>query len=133
MRASDPPPPPPKWWRARADSFGFALQGIRYLVISQTHARLHLLATISVVAAGAGFGVSRLEWCALILATGGVWTAEAINTSIEALVDLVHPTWDRRAGTVKDLAAGAVLLAAFAAAAIGALVFYPYAVTALTK
>lgn len=100
--------------------------GIRDLVATQPHARFHALATIGVIAAGFGFGVSRLEAAVLGIAVATVWTAEAFNTAIEALVDLVHPDWARPAGRVKDLAAGAVLLAACGAAVAGVLIFYPY-------
>ena len=72
-----------------------------------------------------GFGVSRLEAVALSLAIGMVWTAEAFNTALEAFVDLVHPAWDTRAGRVKDLAAGAVLLTCLGATVVGVLVFGP--------
>lgn len=79
------------------------------------------------MAAGAyGFDVSRLEGGLLILAVGVVWAAEAANTSVEYLVDLVHPEWHPLAGRVKDLAAAAVLLAALAAAGVGMLVFLPH-------
>ncbi len=92
---------------------------------TQVHAKIHACVTLGVIAAGAGFGVSRLEWLALILAIGLVWTAEALNTALELLVDLVHPTWDERAGRIKDVAAGAVLLASVSAFSLGLLVFLP--------
>ena len=122
---SNPPPPPPKWWRSRVRSFGYAWAGVRDLVATQPHARFHLLATVGVAGAAYGFGVSPLEWVSLVLAIGMVWCAEAMNTALEFLVDLVHPEWARPAGRVKDMAAGAVLLAAVTAASTGAIVFLP--------
>ena len=122
---SDPAPPSRRWLRSRVASFGFALAGVRELVLTQPHARFHLLATLAVVTGGLALGVSRLEWAALVLSIGTVWTAEAVNTSIEWLVDLVHPEWHEAAGRVKDVAAGAVLLSAVAAVITGALVFGP--------
>jgi diacylglycerol kinase (ATP) len=59
----------------------------------------------------------------LTLAIGAVWTAEAFNSSIEFLVDLVHPEWHEHAGRIKDLSAGAVLLISIASAVIGILIF----------
>lgn len=72
-------------------------------------------------------GLARWEWISVALAAGGVWTAEALNTALEWLVDLAHPEWAEPAGRIKDVAAAAVLLAALAAAAVGVLVFGPRA------
>jgi diacylglycerol kinase len=107
-------------------SFGYALRGIGCLLRTQANARIHLAATIVVVAGGFLLGVSRPEWCALIAAIGLVWTAEGLNTAIEAVVDLASPERDPLAERAKDTAAGAVLLAALAASAIGAIVFIPH-------
>lgn len=68
----------------------------------------------------------------LTLAVGMVWSAEAMNTAVEGLVDLVHPQWARPAGRIKDMAAGAVLLAAVCAGIIGALIFLPRVYEVLT-
>lgn len=95
------------------------------LLRTQANARIHLAATIAVVACGFGGGLSRGEWCAIVLAIGLVWTAEALNTAIEAVVDLASPARHPLAGRAKDVAAGAVLCAAAAAAVIGALIFGP--------
>ena len=101
------------------------MAGVRDLISTQAHARVHLVATVAIAAAAYGFGVSPPEAAALALAVGLVWCAEALNTAIEFLVDLVHPGWARPAGRVKDMAAGAVLLAAAAAALTGAIVLVP--------
>ncbi len=126
MQASNPPPHQRKWWRSRVASFGYATKGIVTLVRTQPHAQIHLAATVIVALLGWGFGVTRMEWALLLMAIGTVWSAEAANTAIEFLVNLVHPEWHPAAGRVKDMAAAAVLLAAIAAAFIGVLVFYPY-------
>lgn len=76
--------------------------------------------------AGAAVGLSRGEWALLALAAGLVLAVELVNSAGEALVDLLHPQQDPRAGRVKDLLAGAALLAAAAAAAVGLLVFLPH-------
>ena len=111
--------------KRRTASFGFALLGIRALVATQVHARFHLAASIGVVAAGLYFGLAPWEWASVLLAIGGVWMAEALNTALELLVDLVHPAWHERAGIIKDLAAGAVLLFACAALGVALVVFGP--------
>ncbi len=109
--------------RRVARSLVFAFRGVGFLLRTQTNARLHLVATVVVIGAGFGFQISRAEWLAIVAAIGLVWTAEGVNTAIEAVVDLVSPEQHPLAGRAKDVAAGAVLLAALAAAVIGLLVF----------
>jgi diacylglycerol kinase len=109
-----------------AASFSFAFQGIVALLRTQANARIHLAAAIAVIAAGLFFGITRLEWCAIAAAIGLVWTAEGLNTAIECIVDLVSPDHHPLAGRAKDIAAGAVLIAALIAVIIGALVFIPH-------
>lgn len=118
--------PAQPWWRARISSFGFAIKGVKVLLKTQPHARFHLLATIFVVALGLYLSISATSWSLLILAIGAVWAAEAVNTAIEYLVDLVHPQWHEDAGRIKDLAASAVLLISIASALVGVLVFASY-------
>jgi diacylglycerol kinase (ATP) len=110
---------------ARAASFRYAGRGLRSLVASQPNARVHAAATLAAVALALALGLSRLEWCALVLAIGLVWVAEALNTAIEQLCDLVSREAHPLVAGAKDLAAGGVLAAALAAAGVGALVFAP--------
>ena len=112
----------------RLRSFANAAAGVRVMFTSQPNARIHAAASVVVVVAGAAFGVSLAEWCWLVLAMALVWAAEGFNTAIEALADAVHPERDPGVGRAKDVAAGAVLLAAIGAAVIGALVLGPYLV-----
>lgn len=109
--------------RKRIQSFAHAFAGVFVLMKTQANAWIHLLATIVVVSAGIAFEVSRLEWCVLVLSMAMVWVAEAINTAIEFAIDLVSPEYHELAKKSKDVAAGAVLLAAFASVAVGALIF----------
>jgi diacylglycerol kinase (ATP) len=69
--------------------------------------------------------VSPVEWCLLILATSTVWVAEALNTALERLTDLVSPGYHPLAGRAKDIAAGAVLISAILAFAVGLVIFVP--------
>jgi diacylglycerol kinase (ATP) len=105
--------------------FGWAGHGVIALFRTQENARIHLGAVVLTVVAGFVFGISRGEWIAVILAIGLVLTAEAFNTAIESVVDLASPGQHPLAGRAKDVAAGAVLLAAVTAAVVGALVFGP--------
>lgn len=111
------------WFKARVHSFGHAFRGLGDLLRTQPHARIHLLATGVVVAAGLIEGLERLEWALIALAIAAVWTAEAINTAIEAVVDLASPQWHALARRAKDVAAAAVLLAALGAVGVAVVVF----------
>jgi diacylglycerol kinase (ATP) len=91
-----------------------------------THAWIHAVATGFVVAAGFGVGVTRAEWCVLVLAIVVVWMAEALNTAFEALCDVASPEFHPLVERSKDVAAGAVLLSAIGATVVGVLVFCPY-------
>jgi diacylglycerol kinase (ATP) len=110
---------------SRIDSFGHAFRGIGSLLVSERNAWIHVLATLVVVVAGLVLGIDRDEWWAVMLAIGLVWSAEAFNTAIEGLCDVVSPEDDPRIKRVKDMAAGGVLLAALAALGVGMLVFVP--------
>lgn len=101
------------------------------MLVSQHNAWTHALATLLVLACGIGFGVTRLEWVALILAVVSVWTAEALNTAFEFLCDVASPAFHPLVEKAKDVAAGAVLLCALGAAAVGAVVFTPYVAACL--
>jgi diacylglycerol kinase len=110
----------------RLRSFGHAFRGLKVLVQTQHNARIHVVATILVVAAGALLRISPAEWALIALAIVCVWATEALNTSIEILVDLVSPDLHPLAAKAKDLAAGAVLIAAIGSVSVGALVFGPH-------
>lgn len=110
----------------RAKSFTHAGRGLALFAKTTHNAWIHLAILILAIAAGAGFGISRVEWMMLVLAAGLVLVAEAINTAIEIDIDLTSPEYHPYARDTKDVAAGAVLVAAVAAAAIGALIFAPH-------
>ena len=117
--------PPDGLWRRRVASFGHAGRGVWSAMRSEVHLRIHAAATVIVLGLGFYCDISRLEWALVALAIAGVWTAELLNTAIEALTDLASPDFHPLAGKAKDVAAGAVLLAATGAAVVGALVFGP--------
>ena len=118
--------PPDGLWRRRVASFGHAGRGVWTALRTEVHMRIHALATVGVFGAGLYYRLGRLEWALVTLAVAGVWTAELLNTAIEALTDLASPDWHPLAGKAKDIAAGAALLAALGALVVGALVFGPH-------
>lgn len=112
--------------KKRIQSFGYAWRGIRLLVSKEHNAWIHGVAILLVTVAGFCFQLTNGEWLAIVLSFGLVLGAEAINTAIERLVDLVSPQQNPLAGEVKDIAAGAVFLCAITAAVVGLIVFVPY-------
>lgn len=112
-------------FRKRIKSFQYAFNGIKLLITKEHNAWIHCFAAICVLIAGALLGLSRMEWVAVVIVIGAVLTAEAVNSSIEALADLVSPEYNEAIKRTKDLAAGAVLLMAIAAAIVGLIIFIP--------
>jgi diacylglycerol kinase len=117
----------------RLRSFGHAFRGLWILVRSQHNARIHAAAAILVVAAGVLARISPPEWALIALAVVCVWATEALNTSLEFLVDLVSPDLHSLAAKAKDVAAGAVLIAAVGSLIVGVLVFGPHVLRVLER
>ena len=105
------------------ESFNFAIEGIIHVLRTQRNMRIHFAIAIGVLVAALAFDVSRLELIALLLAIAFVLIAEMVNTAIEAAVDVASTSFDPMAKLAKDIGAGAVLIAAVNAIAVGYLVF----------
>ena len=82
--------------------------------------------TVAAVIAGFGFGLGRMEWCAIVIAMMAVWTSEALNTALEFLCDVASPEFHPLVEKAKDVAAAGVLISAMGAVVIGLLVFGPH-------
>lgn len=115
-----------EYLRRRIAAFGYAFKGLADLLRYHPHIHIHAVATVVVCAAATYLGFARADWIVLWLCIGAVWTAEAFNTSIEYLTDLVSPDYHPLAGKVKDVASAAVLLTCFAVTIVGILLFWPY-------
>lgn len=116
----------PLTFTGRLRSVRFAIRGIAIMLKTQHNAWLHAVATGLVVAVGLAVRLSPGEWCWIVLAITSVWTAETLNTAFEFLTDVASPEFHPVAGKAKDVAAGAVLLAAGGAVLIGVLVLGPH-------
>lgn len=114
-----------KYISKRANSFVYAFKGIFTMLGTQPNAVIHLVATVIVVSFGFYFGLKKWEWCAIIICMALVWIAEALNTAIEFVVNLVSPDYHPLAGKAKDVAAAAVLIAALFAVIVGLIIFAP--------
>jgi len=109
----------------RIASFGHAFRGVGAALRSELHLQFHAVASVVVLGLGLYLRLACLEWALVALAVASVWAAELFNTAIETLTNLASPGYHPLAGKAKDVAAGAVLLAALGALAVGGLVFGP--------
>ena len=107
------------------NSFGYAFTGIGTAVKSERNMKIHCIMMALVIFFGIILKISKLEWIICIALFGLVIGAEMFNTAIEYVVDLASPEKNDLAKHAKDVAAGAVLVNAIAAAIIGFLIFVP--------
>lgn len=112
-------------FQKRLQSFSFAWAGIRTLFREEHNARIHLVAAFIVIFAGFFFEINALEWLFLGLSISLVFAAEAFNSALETLCDVVSPETNENIRKTKDLAAGAVLISASFAALAGGIIFLP--------
>jgi diacylglycerol kinase (ATP) len=110
---------------SRLISFTHAARGIRQFVWREHNARIHLVATIGVITAAILLKIKGAEAAILAIVTGFVWVAEMINTVIERLADHITKQQHPEIKIIKDLAAGAVLVAAIIAVIAGLFIFIP--------
>ena len=111
--------------RSRIAAFGHAFRGWWYVLKTQHNAWIHSLFATAVILVGLWLGLKPLDWAVIVLTIAMVFTAEFINTAIEAVVDLASPVHHPLARTGKDVGAAAVLVASLAAVLIGLLILGP--------
>jgi diacylglycerol kinase (ATP) len=111
--------------RNHSKGFYHAFSGIWHFVISERNATVHLAATILVIAAAIYFRVSLGEAMALTFSIGIVWITELLNTCLEKTLDFISKDEDPKLKFIKDVAAGAVLIASFTALIVGLFIFIP--------
>ena len=107
------------------ESFRFAFSGLWYALRTQRNTRIHLTIAAAVVVLGLFLGLSYVQWAVVTLTIGFVLVSEMLNTVAETLVDLTSPGYHPLAKIVKDVTAGAVLLAAIVSIVVGLLVLGP--------
>jgi diacylglycerol kinase len=111
----------PNFWR----SLSHAVDGLVYAFRTQRNVRWHVIGALGAIALGTWLQIDAVRWAILALTIGAVCAGETINTTVEALVDLMSPEWHERAKVAKDVSAGAVLLLAITAVAVGLLILGP--------
>ena len=114
------------FFRRMFKSFGYAFRGIVVFLAKPSNAWIHLTVALGTCLAGIWFQINKTEWIMIILAIALVMLAEMFNSALETLTDLVSPEFHPLAGKAKDIAAGAVLVAALGAFLVGCLIFIPY-------
>ncbi|MEM5775996.1 MAG: diacylglycerol kinase family protein [Anaerolineaceae bacterium] len=113
------------FFKKRRISFRFAFAGLGYALRTQKNTWVHLFFTMAAITAGWVLKISALEWAVIVVCIGLVWTAEMMNTAVEAVSDLACSELHPLAKICKDVAAGAVLVAAFTSVVTGLLIFGP--------
>jgi diacylglycerol kinase len=114
-----------EFFRSRVLSFRYAFSGWWYVIRTQRNAWIHAVFSLVVILMCLWLGLTNLEWALIIGAIAMVWTAEFVNTALEAMVDLASPSRNHLARVSKDVGAAAVLIASLASALIGLLVMGP--------
>ena len=105
--------------------FGYAFEGIAYAVRTQRNFRVQLIISVLVIAAGLYFRLTPAEWAVIAVTIGLVLSMEMVNTVTEMAVDLLTQHYHPLAKVAKDVGAGAVLVTAAAAVAVGVAIFGP--------
>ena len=104
--------------------FSFAWNGLKE-VVKERNFRIHMVATLLVIIAGFFLDLNRLEWIVIILVIGIVLISETFNSVVEQIIDYLKPEIHPKAKIIKDMSAGAVLLAAITAIIVGLTIFLP--------
>jgi diacylglycerol kinase len=110
------------FFKTRALSFRYAFSGWWFVVRTQRNAWIHAVVSVAVVIVSFWVKLDRRDWAIIVIAIAMVWTAEFLNTALEAVVDLASPQQHHLARVGKDVGAAAVLIAAGCAAVIGLLI-----------
>ncbi len=117
---------PMSYLKKRSNAFKAAFAGLNQAFKSEPHLKIHLIFTVIVIIAGIYFSISKPEWFAVGLCIALVISLELINSAMEKMCDLYSKEYDPRIKYIKDVAAGAVLVASIFAAVTGVFVFWPY-------
>lgn len=109
----------------RLKSIVFAFRGAYFLLKTEASIQVQFAVTVFLIVLGLYFNISSTEWIVQLLAIGIVMSIEALNTAIEEVANFIHPEKHKKIGLIKDIAAGAVLIAAVFTIAIGLIIYIP--------
>lgn len=116
---------PLKFITGRIKAIYYSLKGGIELLRTEPSIQVQLGVAIIMTIAGFYFKISNLEWIAQVLCIGLVMGLEGINTAIEEIADFIHPEQHPTIGRLKDIAAGAVGIAALIAIIVGCIIYLP--------
>ncbi|SMO50192.1 diacylglycerol kinase family protein [Melghirimyces algeriensis] len=114
------------WFSKVLASFRYALEGLKYTLVTQRNMRIHFLAALGVLLLSLYLPLTKLEVLLLFVCILLVLVAELFNTAVEVVIDMMTEEFHPLAKVAKDVAAGAVLLSAGMAVVVGVSIFYPY-------
>ena len=107
-------------------SQGYARNGVKLIFRNERNFRIDIVIAVLVVIAGFLFKISHTDWIAISLVISMVFTAEVLNSAIEALCDTVSQDFKVNIKYAKDVSAGAVLVSAIVSVITGGIIFIPY-------
>ncbi|WP_408629608.1 diacylglycerol kinase [Aquimarina algiphila] len=105
---------------------GYAFKGAVLLIKTEPSIQVQVGIALLMITLGFYFDITSIEWILQIFAIGLVMSIEGLNTAIEAIADFIHPDFHNKIGLIKDIAAGAVFIAAITAVIIGLIIYIPY-------
>ena len=114
-----------RFFSGRFKSVGFAAKGALKLITTEHSVMTQFIIGLVMVGLGFYFDISRTEWMLQTITTGMVLGIEGLNTAIEKICDFIHPAYHERIGFIKDISAGAVMLVALSAIAVGLMIYIP--------
>ncbi|GAB1858650.1 diacylglycerol kinase family protein [Flavobacteriaceae bacterium MHTCC 0001] len=109
----------------RIKSVGYAFKGAVLLITRESSIKIQVVIAILVTIAGFYFEISKTEWLIQILTIALVMGIEGVNTAIEEVANFIHPEYHKKIGYIKDVAAGAVFIAAICAVVAGCIIYIP--------
>ena len=110
---------------ARLKSFVYATRGIIDFFKKEHNAQIHLAVTVLVIILSVFLRLNKSETIAVVFSIALVWITEMVNTAIEKTMDFISLKRQPQIRVIKDLSAGAVLIAAIAAVIVGCIIFIP--------
>jgi diacylglycerol kinase (ATP) len=109
----------------RIKSVGYAFKGAVLLITKEASIKIQLVIGLTVTIAGFYYEISTTEWMFQTLAIALVMGLEGLNTAVEEIANFVHPDFHKKIGYIKDVAAGAVFIAAVFAVILGCIIYIP--------
>ncbi|GAB5563858.1 MAG: diacylglycerol kinase family protein [Winogradskyella sp.] len=109
----------------RLKSVGYAFKGMVLLIKTESSIKIQVFIAVVMTIAGFYFEISKTEWIAQIAMIGLIMSIEGMNTAVEYISDFIHPDHHPKIGLIKDVAAGAVFIAAITAVIIGGIIYLP--------